>query len=88
MVSWEGWGEGHQLEDMGWAGREVLCEPEEVCQGVVDASGNRYTFDFDMVEGLPHLAEEASCAGKGNYHQPQISKDLVPCVHNDLLLGR
>ena len=67
MVSCEGLGEGNQFKDAGGVVREFLYEPEEVCQGVVDSSGQHYLLTVYALEGFLNLEEEASCTRKGNH---------------------
>ena len=87
MVSCEGWGEGHQFEDAGGEVQEVLWKPEEVCQGIMDASGQSDSLACDMAEGFMNLDKKASGAGNGNHYRLYLSRYLVPCVHDHLFLG-
>ena len=43
-------------------------QPAEVCQGLMDAFGQRNSLAFDTKKGFLHLAKQYSGSGEGECH--------------------
>ena len=80
--------EWNEFRKTGGATLDIVQQPPEVGQGVVDSPGEcDARLDF-RGEGQLHVTEEVTCAREGKGHGPEFPQDLVPPLDACALLVR